>query len=371
MNIFYRLRRKNGFCAFTVFVFSILFLLPISSNSIQANTEPVGAGSMLRTGVDARALGMGGAYVAIANSYSAGFWNPAGITKTNSIYVGGMNLDKYGLGLNYNYLSGGLSQIDLPLPSGKKSLINGLLPRSVSFSGTYSGFSTKVQAYTAEGAPLGRILYSERLFKGILGLTLPNLGSLGGSIKNYRFRAPGAGVNGKDATASGLGFDLGFLAQPIKNFRVGIAGFDLSGSLSLPGNINEDENSGGTEIYWKNTPSEPTNIAPSRFSVGAAYSLDLNELPAPEWILGESIISGQYTFGQYVPNKIRAGFEYTFSIFSLRGGAVKPLKNNIAFTAGAGIKVNLVSFDVAWVQNNVLEGSNASDTIVLSSEFTF
>ena len=37
------------------------------------------AGEFMATGVDARPLGMGGAFVAVANSVSAAYWNPAGL----------------------------------------------------------------------------------------------------------------------------------------------------------------------------------------------------------------------------------------------------------------------------------------------------
>ena len=37
------------------------------------------AGEFLATGVGARALGMGGAFVAISNDVTAGYWNPAAL----------------------------------------------------------------------------------------------------------------------------------------------------------------------------------------------------------------------------------------------------------------------------------------------------
>jgi hypothetical protein len=46
-------------------------------------------GSDLGMGVGARAIGMGGAFVAIADDASASFWNPAGLTdlKTNQFFL--------------------------------------------------------------------------------------------------------------------------------------------------------------------------------------------------------------------------------------------------------------------------------------------
>lgn len=140
----------------------LLFALPM-----HANTDPVGSGAILRSGIDARAMGMGGAFVAIADNYAATYWNPAGVTRARSVYLGGMNQDKFGLGLNLNYLSGGLSLTNLPLkdalslPTISIPYVNNLV-----IAGTYNSFSTKVRAADSDGDPIGEITYSENLYMG-------------------------------------------------------------------------------------------------------------------------------------------------------------------------------------------------------------
>jgi len=52
-----------------------------------------------RLPVDARALGMGGAFVAVADSYSASYYNPAGLIYLPSRQLGSMYTDLYGMGL--------------------------------------------------------------------------------------------------------------------------------------------------------------------------------------------------------------------------------------------------------------------------------
>ncbi len=190
---------------------------------------------------------------------------------------------------------------------------------------------------------------------GTTGFSVPQIGSIGVTGKAYRFRAPKAGVNGKTAKAHGFGFDVGLLAEPLDNFWVGAAGFDIT----------------GTTIQWKNTPTEPENIAPTRYSAGAAYNLDMSGFPLPKMMAGTTTFAGQYTFGPNISNKIRSGLEYDFSIFSLRGGLVRSEGGILEFTAGAGLNINLLSADVAWVQNNSVEAENTSDTVVISTEFTF
>ncbi len=334
----------------------VCLLLPVSFTSLEllASDNPVGAGAVLRSGFGARALGMGGAYVAIADDYSAPYWNPAGVTRSNSLYLGGMSYDKYGLGLNTNYLSGGFNWTEttpegLPIPALDLPLIKG-----VSFAGTYLGFSTQVWTRGPGGSEI-EITYGERSFLATGGLTFPLIGSFGFSGKRYSFTAPKAGVDEMDASASGVGFDLGYLAEPLENFTFGAAAFDLN----------------GTGIQWTNTPTEPTDIVPVRYSIGSAYRFHLDHESIPEFISGRLLVSGQYTFGPDVRNRIRTGCEYHFSIFSLRAGTVRPAENPLYFTAGAGLKVNYLTGDLAWIQNNSIQGENTTDTVVFSTEFEF
>lgn len=335
----------------------LILLVIISALSLTsvASDDPIGSGAALRSGFGARALGMGGAYVAVANDYSAPYWNPAGITRGNSIYLGGMRYDQYGLGLDLDFLSGGLtfsegdSESSSFLPTMDFPVIKG-----ASFAGTYLGFSTEVRALGPGGSQIP-ITYAERAYLATAGLKLPLAGSFGISGKLYSYSAPNAGVDGKDASANGLGFDLGYLAEPLDGFTIGIVGFDLT----------------GTEINWQNTPTEPTNVVATRYSLGSAYTADFSSLPTPDFASGKLLVSGQYSFGPNVLNKIRAGLEYSFSILSLRVGAVKPADSEVYFSAGGGLRVKFLTGNLAWIQNNSLEGENTTDTIVFSAEFLF
>ncbi len=63
------------------------------------------AGEFLYLGVGARPLGMGGAFVAIANDLTAGYWNPAGLVQIRGRGVAGMHAETFGQLLNHDYLS--------------------------------------------------------------------------------------------------------------------------------------------------------------------------------------------------------------------------------------------------------------------------
>ncbi|HKZ22059.1 MAG TPA: hypothetical protein VJ165_02530, partial [candidate division Zixibacteria bacterium] len=55
-----------------------ILIFTISSGPILADGD-AGQGSVFLLGVDARALGMGGAYVAVTSGASSVYWNPAGL----------------------------------------------------------------------------------------------------------------------------------------------------------------------------------------------------------------------------------------------------------------------------------------------------
>ncbi|PIW98226.1 MAG: hypothetical protein COZ80_11695, partial [Ignavibacteria bacterium CG_4_8_14_3_um_filter_37_9] len=82
----------------------LLFLIPLILTSLQSQTV-IGkyAGEFLSIGVGGRPLGMGGAYVAIANDVTAGYYNPAGLAKLNYPQIALMHDERYGNLVNYNY----------------------------------------------------------------------------------------------------------------------------------------------------------------------------------------------------------------------------------------------------------------------------
>ena len=318
---------------FRVLVLFAVLVLGMCGTSL-AQAEGVAAAAFLRRGIDARALAMGGAFVAVADGYSSVYWNPAGLARVPTAQVGGMYTDIYGAGLGLNYLGG---KVDWDLqPTQTDSFRLGI-------GGAYTEFATEVRAGDESGNPIGIIRYSERLFSGGGALLIPNLGCVGATAKVYSFLAPRAGVGGKDGTAFGIGFDLGLVASVWDGLSLGIAASDIS----------------DTKIKWHNTPTEPTDIVLARYTVGAAF------------VGGGFTLAADYAFQPKADNLIHVGGEYTIGFLSLRAGVVKRLAGPLSLTVGVGVNVKGLEIDAAWQQNREIQVEGAHDTIVVSAAFTF
>ena len=76
-------------------------VLSYSSNAEAAKY----AGEPFHIGVGARALGMGSAFVAVADNVTSGFWNPAGLGSMSSRQVIFMHSETFGALLNHDYIA--------------------------------------------------------------------------------------------------------------------------------------------------------------------------------------------------------------------------------------------------------------------------
>ena len=61
------------------------------------------AGEFIALGVGGRALGLGGAYVALANDVTAGYWNPAGLARIEYPQIALMHDEQFGSLVNHDY----------------------------------------------------------------------------------------------------------------------------------------------------------------------------------------------------------------------------------------------------------------------------
>ena len=331
-----------------VFAGALIFALAASG---VAQDFGIGAASFLRRGVDARALGMAGAFSAVAEGYSAMYWNPGGLARTPSPELGGMYMNLYNAGIYLNFFAGVLGLDLLEEAQTQSELLSSFLPRRLGGGLAFIEMATEVLAYDIQGNPLGLIRYSEAIYSLGLGAWIPRLGYAGAVAKVYSFRAPRAGRDGGDATAFGLGFDLGLSLPVWDGLWLGLSAMDV----------------GNTKVKWRNTALEPTDLVSGRYTLGLAFTASglafendrlLLALDAAYEPLVDSLA-------------VRAGLEYTLFFVSLRAGAIWRPGMPWTFTFGAGIRALSLRLDMALVQNREIQVEGAGDTLVLSAAILF
>lgn len=75
----------------------------VSASAVAETGVAKYAGEFISLGVGGRALGMGGAFVALANDVTAGYWNPAGLAQINYPQFTLMHDEQFGSLVNYDY----------------------------------------------------------------------------------------------------------------------------------------------------------------------------------------------------------------------------------------------------------------------------
>jgi hypothetical protein len=80
-----------------------LLILVACFSSLRADGFKKYAGEFLSAGVGSRALGMGGAFVAVANDVTAGYWNPAGLVESHGLQFQFMHAKQFMSSIQYDY----------------------------------------------------------------------------------------------------------------------------------------------------------------------------------------------------------------------------------------------------------------------------
>jgi hypothetical protein len=251
------------------FVFGLLSLAAVGQAASYSN-------EVMAIGVGARAMGMGGAYVAVADDSTATYWNPAGLPGIANIEVSAVQqgrqdralaLGTNEVGSEYFYMSGGMS-----------------VPKIGTFGLSVMRFGVSDMdqipydpAVAACGtcpppAAIGKFGTQDLAFIGSYGRELHKAFNMGLSLKMLMGGTQGlqadaaSGITG-EATYSSIGGDLGLL--------VDFGGFspNMQG-LKLGVNLQDVFNTGAT---WSTGHSDPVVM---NAKAGAAYSLPFEFLKA-------------------------------------------------------------------------------------------
>jgi hypothetical protein len=324
-----------------IFIMCALLLIPISGvcfNKVGSTAAP-----FLKIEFGARAVAMGGSFIALANDPSGVYYNPAGIAEIRTPNVSGGHTVWFA-DLTYDYAV-------FVLPTAR-----------INF-GLWGSFlsSDDIEITTIE-SPEGTGQYCKYI-DGLLGFTVSTFLSDRLSI----------GFSGKyiqqslyNETAYTLAMDIGtILRTPLKGARLGMCLVNYGGRLQLSGNdliVQTDpwpNYSGNPDVEARlNTESFPLPLA---FKLGLALD-----------ILGSDAIFLSHDHCLTIavdgihPNdgeeKVHLGCEYgLFNTLFLRSG-YKMNYDTQKYTAGAGIVVSIgkrqVCVDYAYVDMDMLDATH-------------
>ena len=163
------------------------------------------AGEFLKVPVGARAIGMGGAFTAVADDATAPWWNPAGMVYLPYREVLPQHQEKFGRLVNHDYLG-----FVLPLdgPTSKHSAIGVGLVRLAVERVEYDGASGKVIAAAISEVARNIVLYARR---GLIEIRGMNDRHRRGLTITARDEGPGirdVGLALQDGYSTGEGFGL-------------------------------------------------------------------------------------------------------------------------------------------------------------------
>ncbi len=329
-----------------------------------AADEGAHAAEFLSHGVGARALGMGGAFVAVADDATATYWNPAGLTKVKKHSFAAMYSDTFSTGdggwlsrglVTYNFVnyvyqiedigSIGLSWIRLGVDD---------IPRTTFIDVNNNGFLGDFQDKNGNGIKEDGEPYIDKPEVAEYFSNTDNALLISYARQVHSMVAVGGNLKLLNQSifqnsGTGFGIDIGLIAEPYRGLRVGAMLLDAT----------------GTQVRW-DTADKPTFTRTRRLRCGTAYHFAVPRL-------GKGSIGADFETDQADLEVggaggglvLRVGAEYwLFNTLALRGGW-----NGHGLSAGAGLRlgINDMSFFVNYAFNTHTLGG--SQRISVSGEF--
>ena len=286
------------------------------------------AGEFISLGVGARALAMGGAFVALANDVTSGYWNPAGLSRLDYPQFILMHDAEFGGLVNNDYGA-------VAIPVGPRT--------SLGLSVIRVGVDDIADTRNAGVDANGNLTYDPSQFTRVDPSRVTYFNAADWAMYfTYSHRQNETfsyGANVKlirrdlaEYSAMGIGFDLGFWYNPFENLSFGANLQDITTTL----------------VAWNTGRNEL--ISPT-VKVGSAYFIDLlggRFAPAADFdIRFENRQSASTAHVGPVSLDFHGGLEYQFrNLIALRAGYsdVKQL------TLGAGVHFPKLNIDYSFAR---------------------
>jgi hypothetical protein len=334
----------------------LLFVAAVCIASATLSPGPAGAvdkfaAEFLKIGVGARALGMGGAFVSLANDASATYWNPAGLVQLESREAMGMHASQFGGVVAHDVLG-----VVAPLSSDDKNSAIGLtiIRLGVDDIKVTDGYAT---IDDGNGNPIlvdedgNEVSASSIPKKSAYDLAFllsyargfGDTWSGGLNVKLVRQSLVGEGAS------FGIGADLGFWWQPKPNLAFGARLADIT----------------TTQLFWDTGRRE--TVSPT-VTLGAHTT---RSIAAVQGTLTIGVDAG-FAFERqkadqfldfWTPSlsaNLHPGAEYWFrKTVALRAGSDA---GNL--TAGAGVRYKQVGADYAYLSHDELDSTHRVSALI-------
>ena len=325
----------------------IILLLPllfISFTPINAQTVfGKYAGEFMAIGVGSRPLGMGGAFVGVADDVTAGYYNPAGLANINYPQISLMHSEQFGDLVNYDYgavgipfgtdMSFGLSIMRLGIdgiPDTRNALIDGQTGELINdINNIYARLDySRITEFSNQDWAF-YLTFAKRQSENFYW---------GANIKIIKRDIAEFG-------ATGIGFDVGAFYIPVENLTIGANLQDITTTL----------------IAWDTGRNE---LVSHTLKHGSAYKITgfLGGYIMP--VLDFDIrfenrrFASQFNLGP-VSFDMRAGLEIDISNLVYVRGGYSDVKQ---FTVGAGVKLPKLNIDYSFARFSASEIDRLPDS---------
>lgn len=307
------------------------------------------AGEFIAIGVGGRALGLGGAYAALAHDVTAAYWNPAGLSTMMYPQVTLMHDERFGGLINYDYAA-------VALPAGTSTSLAVSLIRL----GVDDIPNTQNAGIDANGNPLppgqtqnlagidpSKVTYFNAADWAIYlsySKKASNQFSYGANVKFIR-RELG------EASATGVGFDLGAQYLVSDRFLLGVNAQDITTTL----------------VAWNTGTNEL--ITPT-LKTGSAYLID---------VLGGRLIPAFDIDFRFEGRKSESNAHFGGVSMDFHSGMEFDFQNLVAVRAGYsdiksvnfGTGIHLPKFDIDYSFAKFDRTDQLDNTHRISLTFTF
>lgn len=265
---------------------------------LTALAGPSLAGTSLQVPIGPRAIAMGGAFSSISDDAEALYWNPAGLPWIGHQEITGTHANLFGSDIQDNYVA-----FVLPLTRQDAAAVDWYR----------SGFNDTELNFGENRIDLS---YGRKAFPFL---------SAGGTVKYLTRNTDLDGVSVRNGRGAGL--DFGLIATPFARLRVGVVAQDAF----------------DTKLSY--SQGEGTVVAyPRTVRIGASYS------PIRDAIVAADL-----------DDRLHVGAEYSpVQALALRAGVQNDGSGSdgLTWSAGTGIRWNIVRFDYAYVDHPTLGGTS-------------